>query len=304
MGIDQIIFEKNKCLHSWGKEADTPCLDERLRDFDQNFESWIIQFPPQYISIVLTLVSHMEYYSHQKVNKQLKELHQKLLEATSITEDDTIYTFIRSKGGYSNSSNDYWTEYKAINRINKRICIVDASKLQPEAIYAIKNIIVIDDFSGTGCSLITEIKNNLDLYKGKEIFFITIGIMEDAIQSLNNYCEKIDARITFITSFKQQKAFQRELFENNEDAKNTVHVISNDFGIPERWIMGFEDSQALVAFYNNTPNNTLGIIHCNTEKYKSLFPREHEHIPAWQILKRQKEERSNANYYNRVRGEQ
>ncbi len=294
-----IAQEKSKCLLAW--ENDDHSKDDRLEFFDHSFESWINQFPEQYIDIVLTLVTNMEYYTHRRVNKFLRLLHQDLLKRTCVTDDDTIYTFIKSKQGYSNSSNDYWTEYKAINRINKYTCIVDISKMPPEAIEAIKKIIVIDDFSGTGESLITEIDNNLHMYKGKEIFFISIGIMEDAILNIQHYCETIDARITFIYAFVQKKAFQRDLFENEADAYKAITNISKKLKIPEIWIMGYGESQALVAFYNNTPNNTLGVLHYDTDKYRSIFPRERERIPSWKKLQKQKKMRENANYCNKTK---
>ena len=299
MTVEQIIAqEKRKCLLAWENEDHSK--DDRLEYFDQHFESWIKQFPEQYIAILLTLVTNMEYCTHIKVNHFLRSLHQDLLKKSCVTDDDTIYTFIRSKDGHSNSSNDYWTEYRLINSINSNICMVDLSKLLPQAIACIKNIIVIDDFSGTGKSLITEMKNNPQVYKGKDIFFITIGIMEKAIEKIQRYCDSIGARITFICAFVQKKAFLRNLFEDDSDAKKAIEDVSRKLKIPECWIMGFDKSQALVAFYNNTPNNTLGIFHYDTEEYKSIFPRKREHIPSWRTMQQDKEKRENANYYNMI----
>ena len=59
---------------------------------------------------------------------------------------------------------------------------------------------------------------------------------------------------------------------------------------------------ALVAFYNNTPNNTLGIIRYDTKSYTSLFPRKNDHVPHWMQLKKRKQGRTRANYNNAKQG--
>jgi hypothetical protein len=71
--------------------------------------------------------------------------------------------------------------------------------------------------------------------------------------------------------------------------------------IPEKEIFGFEMSESLMAFYNNTPNNTLGIFRYDTEKYKSIFPRKNDKRPLWQRMKEEKEIRKKQNYNAVVR---
>ena len=293
------ISIKRACLEKW---KDSSELDERLMRFDENFESWLKQIPTENQALVLTLVQHLEYYSHKAINKWLAELHKQLIEQASISDENTIFAFIKSEYGKSNSSNDYWTEYKAINRINTNICIENLEVLDSDDWSFIENIVFIDDFSGTGESFIKELRKDVDRYKNKSIYFITIDIMYSAISAIEQFASENDLKIFVLSSFKQEKAFERDLFDDNETSEAELVSVSKRFKIPEREILGFKNSQALVAFYNNTPNNTLGIVRYATENYTSLFPRKNDQIPHWMQLKKRKKARTIANYNNAKQG--
>lgn len=91
--LEDIVEE---CLEKWNA-GEAP--DERLTFFCDNFEKWMAQIPPKYHSTVLTLVRNLEYYSHEKTNQWLNELHRQLIEQSNITDDNTIFAFIKSKYG-------------------------------------------------------------------------------------------------------------------------------------------------------------------------------------------------------------
>lgn len=290
---EQIMHE---CLTRWGGNN-----DRRLQDFCKNFATWINQIPEEYRKTVLVLIENLLYYSHQETNKGLKELHSKLLEEYRISEEDTIYAFIKSVDGYTNSSNDYWTEYKCINGLNKYICVENTDAITDESWEKINNIIFIDDFSGTGKSFITEIEKNPDRYAYKNVFLITINMMTNAAEQIRDFCSRKQINIVLLTISQQQKAFERGLFEDDYNAYLLIEQMSKDFSIPPKEIMGFCNSQALIVFYNNTPNNTLGFIRYDTAKYQSIFPRKHDEKPGWLIMQQQRRSRKNANYSNRAK---
>lgn len=296
---DSIKKTKEDCLEKW-REGEA--LDERLNFFSDHFEDWLIQIPPEYWSTVLVLLHHLSYYTHSCTNRGLQELHNKLTKTSNITDDNTIYTFIVSPDGQSNSSNDYWAEYKLINRINHHICIVDLKCIKHDAWdNYIENVVFIDDFSGTGESFINELKKAPDRYKGKNVYFVTISIMKEAMTEIEKYATSNGLKIFPIYLFCRGKAFD-EVFEKEktEKEKNDIFEMSKKLGIPERQIMGFKNSQGLISFFNNTPNNTLGFIRYDTKKYKSIFPRKNEKKPIWAKIDRSKS-RKIANYNNSIR---
>lgn len=291
---------KQICLDKWRNGSK---LDPRLTSFDNKFEEWIKQIPENNRETVLTLIQNLEYYSHRTTNYWLKNLHSQLLQKGNITDENTIYVFIKSKYGKSNSSNDYWTEYKSLNCINSNICITDIEDLELEDFKYIENVVFIDDFSGSGKSFLDEIKKNPSRYKGKNIYFITINIMYKAVKAIEEYSEVNGLNIILLSALKQEKAFERHLFSNDSDAKREIKEMSLEFKIPEDDVMGFKKSQALIAFYNNTPNNTLGFIRYDTDTYNSIFPRNDNYVPRWLQLKKERIRRNKMNYNSKIKGD-
>ena len=223
-----------------------------------------------------------------------------MLEGYDVTDENTIYVYIKSNDGQTNSSNDYWNEYKYINRINKHICYENMNAIREKAWEYIENIVFIDDFSGSGKSLTDELKKYPKRYENKNIFFITICSMQISIDKINRYCQKHNINYYPITNEIYNKAFEQEYFENNKKAKKEIFDMSRILKIPQKKIMGFDDSQSLVVFYNNTPNNTLGFIRCDTNTYKSIFPRNNDPRPSWQTMNYSSKRRKNTNYKNKV----
>lgn len=191
-----------KCVIQWKGEFP---VDERLKEFSEKFDKWIMQIPKDRRDIVKTLILNMSYYSNETANKWLKNLHNDLLMCDNVTDDNTIYAFIKSNDGLSNSSNDYWTNYKAINRINKNLCVENMNAITEYQWGFIDNIVFIDDFSGTGKSFIKELKRNPKRYSGKRVFFIALNIMQFAIDNINDFASKHKIEIVFLISDIQKK---------------------------------------------------------------------------------------------------
>lgn len=287
-----------------GQWESSEIIDHRLQNFSDEFENWFNQIPDTAKPIVLKLLDNFYYYSHAEANKYLIQLHERLVNEYSILDDDTIYLYIKSKDGISNSSNDYWTEYKLNNKINRNICIENPNIITDEQWNCIHNIVFIDDCCGTGKSFMGYLSKDIDKYRGKKVYFVSIHIMDNTIKTLEHFAEKEQLEIILINAVVQQKAFSSEHFNDQKDeAKQIITDASTSFGIPENHILGFDNSESLMAFYNNTPNNTLGIIRYDVEnKYKSIFPRNNDKKPSWQMLNKAKKSREAKNYNAVTRG--
>jgi len=288
---------KEVCKIKWSSGFE---IDKRTQEALDKFDIWFSKIPDKYKELSLVLIKSLEYYPKQLTNKLLIELHHKLLKYKTVNDDNTIYAFIKSKDGKTNSSNDYWTMYKLLNDINREICYENINAIEDWQWEYVNNIVFIDDFSGTGKSFIKELEKNEEFYYMKNIYFITICIMEDAIKNIIEYSESKNINMHLIYSYNQKKTFSQDLFKNNLDAKGLLSQLTYYLRIPKRESpLGYDDSESLVAFHNNTPNNTLPIIRYDTEEYPSLFPRKHESKPLWDIMKSKSKSRKIANYNNK-----
>lgn len=280
------------CLSRWQHE------DERTEYFSTSFETWVDSIPRDSIDMIFQLLSAFCYYPHEIVNRYLVKLHKDLIAKGTITDENTIFISIKTTSGIGNSSNDYWVEYKLQNKINKHTCIDDIRRLLPEQVALISNVVIIDDCSGTGNTLTKYLSRNLDLFSNKNIYFITIHLMKKALDNINKFAQEKKMKICVLFAMIQDKAFNDKYFAENQSFKEQFIDVSLGLNIHKDHILGFEESEGLFAFYNNTPNNTLGLFWHDTENYRSLFPRRNDKKPAWMNFKAQRKNRKKQNYYS------
>lgn len=284
---------KIECIAKWSENSK---LDKRLQAFSDEYDEWISQFPNEYIPLALKLLKEVHYFTKKKANFILQQLHLKLKDKFDITDDNTIYSFIKSKDGETNSSNDYWTEYKNINDINKHLCFEDISKIESEQWKYINNIVFIDDFSGTGKSIQKELEKHIEIFKNKNVYIILVSVMTKAKDKLERFGVENDITIVCLYGECREKIFMQDIFENGYKARTEYMEMTETLSVNEP--LGRDKTQAMIALYNNTPNNTLGFIHSKSEKYRPIFPRKMDKRPIWQQLSDDKKNRKAANYNN------
>lgn len=279
------------CLCRWGEKKD----DNHFK-VCSTFPEWIEQFSDSMKVIVLELLNHFDYYSHKEVNTQLRKLHLELIEKTTIDINDTIYTVLPSNSPRWNSGYAYISEYKMINGVNTDNIIPDFHKAL-NYFESIKKVVFVDDCCGTGDTFLRCIKEHLDSFKGKEIFYVVVYAMHEAIDRILSYSRENELNICIICNEKD-KAFSSEKPYFNQ--KDVFINESKSLGISGSYILGYEESEALASFYNDTPNNTLGCFWYSNSGFKPLFYREHTIIPDWKKMKERKKQRDENNYLRKV----
>lgn len=142
-----------------------------------------------------------------------------------------------------------------------------------ETIGAIDNIIIIDDYSGSG-NTIYELLEKIDsMVASKRIFVSALFATDNAIKFLNSI--KLNNNTLFV--IKKPIKIEKALFlsENNiltDYEKESYFNTCLELKI--KCARGYNEIEALKSFYYFTPNNTLGIFWENTTfNYRPLFGR-------------------------------
>lgn len=284
---DQLILDS--CLERWLK------TDERTEYFCDMYSDWIKQIPDSTNSTVIYFLNKFCYYPHEVVNGCLADLHCEFMKICDATNENTIYTIIPSKSGIFNSSTDYLLDYKYTNKLNKFNCFDNISKIKEEQWPFISNIVFIDDCAGSGKTFKDYIKTQLDQLTGKKLYYIAIHVMEKANDRIEKFASENNISIDIVCHKIQGKAFSDPTFTNAPNKKVMFVETSKAFGINESDILGFRKTESLCAFYNNTPNNTLGLFRVNTDVYQSPFPRIDDEKPTWQKFSDEKRKRKEQN---------
>lgn len=243
------------------------------------------------------MLENFDYYSHQDANMMLQSLHTKLCDQC---DGDALFTYIKKKNGMINSSIDYWTEYRMINRINKGYCTDDIAGLPADIWQAIDNIVIIDDCCGTGGSLAKFIKNSGKIFSGKTIYYLVLHALNASRPVLKQIEDTYKVTIKLLAINEREKACE---IVSDEDAAATRELVikaSRELNINSDYYLGKDNSEGLMAFHNNTPNNTIGLFWFETDKNKPVLPRDYGETPSWRPgihkMKADKKARKNSNY--------
>ena len=280
-----------ECLKRWKPDEQ---VADKLRE---TYLCWCSQMSHEILEIINKLLANFDYYSHAAVNDYLKKSHQRLMEDYDLELEYTAFVILPNQRGTLNSSVSYILEYQHINGISKYNIVLDFRDIIPY-LEKIKTIICIDDFCGSGKTFLDFIKKYLEYLTGKNIYYVVIHTMQDAKNEIYSFSKENDVDINIISTNISDKAFSINYDLGNR--KETFIRESGKIGIKSQYVLGFNGSEALVSFYNDTPNNTLGVFWKETSMNTPLFPRKNDKRPAWQIMNKNKVTRSASNYLKKV----
>ncbi len=266
--------------------------DKVIEHFEKVIGDFLGQFDYEEKKIIISLIDKFEYYGQIRVNNYFSDIYDILSIKNKWDEDETIFLPIE-KEDKANSSEMYTNLFVLYNRINYWQCVSirDEEKFEKWKIKG-KRIIIIDDFCGSGNTLKGFIEKYRDKFKGKEIYYIVIHAMKEGKMQI----EELKYESIIIKIFGCEES--NKAFDGNETCRKIFGEISKKYGLKkEEDIFGYEETEALVAFNSNTPNNTLGIF-CKKNKCNSfpIFPRKYDPKPIWQNNKEQTKKRANERY--------
>lgn len=261
------------CISNWGE-------DEKTQHFGNKLGKYVSQLGDnkEVGEILLKLTERFEYYSRARMEHLFKEFNSIVNNKLMLNTDKTIYSIIEDKEKLSSSST-FLEEYRIVNGIDSyygaRLC-----HLTKEDCNYIDNIVFIDDIIGSGKTVIDFLTENIVLLKKVRIIIICIVIMNEAKKNMLEFIEVNKLNCTILSSAECDKAFKPgNVFNVDEYKQKEQELRKFEIDLWKRksdYILGLNDSQALVAFFRNTPNNTISSFWFENENWKALFPRNND----------------------------
>ena len=195
------------------------------------------------------------------------------------------------------SSSSLLGEFRKTNSIKKDL-FIERSELLNLTLGDIEHFVFIDDICGSGHQAYNENKKYVSHIKNRfphsKIHYYSLVGLEEGLEYLNKNRD-YDYLESVLRLDKTYKCFSSEsrIFKNNEDSINQddLKEICEYYGIQlyesillrQRYDvsqanhhkLGYNDSQLLIGFYHNTPDNTLPIIWYNEDMitWNPIFPR-------------------------------
>ena len=290
MNINDVFI---KCVEKWAENE----LDDRINFAMDKFDDWIKDFDEEEKDILCKILEKFNYYPLGNINKLIKELSDESRKVFGVSNDDSVISVVRKADGKLNSSHDYCQIHRLVSGLNKKIYYDSLDNINENDWENIKNVVFVDDCSGTGNQFVEFLKRQKKSMVGKCIILIAIEIVEDAKVYIDNYAKKHGIDIHIIAYSVKKKAFKTA----SDMEKNKFIEMSQKVKIDNKYILGFKNAEALMAFYNNSPNDTLGLFWFPSDENNPIFPRELEDEPGWKCYHKKKNERRRRQYETKCR---
>lgn len=276
--------EISKLISQWdlyrGQKVNDYQVREWLNQFEDNKEK----------KIAFELLKNISFYGEAKIREKLSVIHKAIRrkiiysheKSQKVRKDILISCLgIASKSG-ATTLRMYASENKITTHNIKNFSEIKKTIINDNSISA---IVFIDDILATGESVISGLKELEDQCGdliSKNNILVVVGVicgMEDGVEKLHNekFSFNVEIEVCDILP-SESKAFsqQADIF-NDETERNFALSVCNKYGylLQKMHPLGYDNSQLLIVFKDNCPNNSLPILWCssNNPKWVPLFSR-------------------------------
>lgn len=239
--------------------------------------NWLDNFDkPDWTKALITL-NAFEYFTTKDIIKEFDNYLQDIHEARP--NDNPFYALPVGKVGKSGLAMIYYLK-KTNAFINNKITIIDETELNK--IEKDCNLILVDDFSGSGDTILTFYNSIKDkISKSINVVVVTIAYLKRAKLLLERNSLNIYGNLRVPAFSKRGSVFgypprMRAIREFCFKYGNLIYPEKDyEKGKTKQHPLGYSNSQALIGFEHAIPNNTIPIIwgdRKRTDSKESWFP--------------------------------
>lgn len=242
--------------------------ESRIKDF-------IKQFNNDDYGLALKTLEKTRYFSNSKIIKYLRLLTNVLQDEIDLTNTNVYFCSMSISSGKSTDA--IIGKIRKILNMNKRefdwkyLHLRDLENLQNDSKH--KTIIFADDFIGSG-STIQHLWSTLqNWYNSNHEYYVGVIIGYENI--INNIESLTPLKIRYADDLltDNDRIFHEDNIDFSEDEKKTLKKYCRLVEKRKEYQYGFRNSQSLIIFSENAPNNAIPILHKKSPNWVPLFPR-------------------------------
>lgn len=275
--LDQFIVN-NKII------SELLIVDKKLRNLEDKLINWLEPIPSEFRYHFLHLFMNFQYFDRMKIIEWFETSFISYM--TKIKQNnDTLFLPVCSFGGVMNGAVSL---FDCMNEAD-----VDLSKnkmaAQPRDFYDendlsnYRNIVLVDDIVGSGDTLIDFIERTLitcpDFFAKRTLYVLTILCLDKGRENVLKYAKDTELILHFLDTVVVSKVFSNlSIYPDpklGKEAKKSIKQFEENVASKPIYTWGYKRSEILVAFYFNTPNNTLATFHEKNDElpWNPVFPR-------------------------------
>lgn len=264
-------------------------------EFSARIDAWLGAFHEDERPLLLNLLGHFFYYSEKRIKEKAIALNKKFCAECSETESVVYIPTVKQYGvGYSSLFFDnFWLMNNLYDSSERNIVGLLRENIVP------KMIAIVDDYSGTGNTIATTLTEMIcanETVKTARIYVLVQHITKRSLAFLQSLAESLalDLHIVYL-DYSEETFKPKYLFEMVEAEKKRLfyEAICHRLDVEEKNVLGYEHVQSLVAFYYNTPNNTLGLFWKDLDGFAALFSRHNKKRTPLTELQRKAKNQAN-----------
>ena len=272
--------------------------------FEKNVDCWIENFDDQ--DTMYSLLANYTYIVRDLYIDNLYNVVQRIVENTGgnekILENTFFVTFPSSKGIKSGGDNiraelpllvmEYMRKDQFIEDHNKYFAKSSHQRFSDKSIYNAECIVFFDDILGSGETAIKNIKSFMEKYKTeKQVRFFLVAMYSEVSvkQKIEQKLKEEGYAVDLIVLNDLYKCMspdyiftREEISEKEKLIRSYEEIVAGD---NKKVVMGYDESQLLISFYYNTPNNTLCCFYKPTKVNFPLFVRNSYKRPTVQEIR-------------------
>ena len=252
---------------------------------------WLDQFDsPRDQRLMFRLLSGIRTYDEDRIRTKMREAlgivvrnARTVLEPRSRVRNDILVSPLDDSLAKSGST--YCRLFVSENRISAQsVHTLDSLERRFPTNSDIQRLVLIDDFSGTGLTLVNGLRQHLELLRqvnasGVRIIVIALVGFSQAREQVETFIREssLEADVYFCDELgTEHKAFSdsSSIFPDpvERDLARQIAEIKG-VALEQRHPLGYRDTQGLIVFHQSCPNNTLPVFWSQSRDWFPLFPR-------------------------------
>ncbi|MCU6793731.1 hypothetical protein OB236_16625 [Paenibacillus sp. WQ 127069] len=303
------------CENRWGSGS-------YLKSLGNDINNWLSNTTEEEREILIHLLKNFDYYPNRRASQGVQEIHtrvEKELQSQIGTENNiynnVLFFPVTKKSGTKTSSQHIFDLYTLTNKITKYCCKTHMESVANDPYKPfdhVEHIVFIDDMIGSGDTMKKFLKQTFEKFpflKEKRLYLIVLEAFSNGIKIIKDFAQPTNIEIYY--SKLHAKAFDDGHIFTGDKLEKAIQTIQQlELKINDndpKHVLGYKKSEALMAFFHNTPNNTLSSFWKENEVmgWKPLFRPRNDHIPNYMqslpkesvdSLGKDKQKRDNINY--------
>lgn len=232
-----------------------------------------------------SILKEYQFLTRKDMAKMYADCHNKLLKSKNLILEECLFIPLFKKDLTCNNSFAMTSLYRDVNKLDKKLICFDTVAIKQLVRDAnLKNIIIVDDFSGTGDSVIESLEF-LETYlisdfERLNVYVILAVSTKRANKKMEGYFKKKRIKKIVSSSAKclYEIDFSKRHMTTNKEVRKIIEKYEKLATNRRIDLFGYKQSDCVVSFFFNTPNNTLSSFSKFNKKNKWVppFPRNNQ----------------------------